>query len=395
MSRNLTSLLPALALFGAAAGVHAAPLQITNDGSYYQSYGPVLSADGNRLAYYSATNPTGGNSDRNMEVFVYDRPSAQLRQITDMPGGSLAGGNQTPSLSGDGSRVAFQRYVISGNYAYFQTQTYDLNTNTLATLTPLGYSESSAISRDGKTIAVSIGNVGLKLYDTTTQTFSGVVMPAPLSFRMSGDGKRIVYEAFAQGVVLYDLATGTSKTISPPGSGYNQYPEISADGNSIVFNARYNPLGQNADGSSEVFRYDIASGQLLQITHGNGRDSMDASLSRDGTRIVFSSADDLTGHNADGNYELFVYDLIAGSFQQMTDTLGLTYSAAGTISDDGNTIAYMSTMNLDGRNPYGNYQIFMDTLAPRVTTTDLPEPGTLALTVLALPLLGAVRRRGR
>jgi len=382
--------LPALALAGLCGIAQAAPLQLSSGNA--NSLGPSLSADGSRVAFYSASNLTGGNADRNFEVFVYERSSAQLRQITDMPGGVLAGGNQEPSLSGDGSRVVFQRFVINGSNAPFQTQTYDLNTDTLSTLTPLGFFESSAISHDGQRIAVSTGNLGLRFYDTATQSFSGVVMPAPLGFSMSGDGGHIAYESFSQGVRLLDVAAGTTTIVSPAGSGFNQRPALSADGNSLAFVASFDPLGLNADGNSELFRYDVVTQTLMQITDTGGAGAQGASLSGDGSRIAFSSSANLTGGNADGNTEVFVYDLLAGSFLQLTDTLG-AFSSDAVLSADGLTIAYVSTMNLNGANPGGGSQVYLDVLAPQ-PPRDLPEPASLALALAALAALlapGAAR----
>jgi Tol biopolymer transport system component len=381
--------MPALLLAG-LAGVcglaQAAPLQLTSGNR--NSFGPSLSADGSRLAFFSASNLTGGNADLNFEVFVYDRGSGQLRQITDQPGGALAGGNQEPSLSGDGSRLVFQHYVINGGNAPFQTQSYDLSTDTLTTLTLPGAFESSAISRDGNLIAVSTDNLGLRFYNTTTKTFSSVLMPAPLGFSMSGDGGRIAYEGFSQGVRLLDVATGTTTIISPQGSGFNQGPAISADGNSLAFVSTFDPLGLNADGNSELFRYDVVTQTLAQITHTSAGGAQAASLSGDGSRIAFGSSADLTGGNADGNTEIFVYDLLAGSFLQLTDTLG-GFSASAVLSEDGLSIAYVSTMNLNGANPGRVPQVFLDELAPQPPQhpRDLPEPASLALALAALVAL--------
>ena len=382
------------ALAALASPALAAPLQVSPGGGFYNSFGPSLSADGSRLAFYSASNPTGGNGDNSFEVFTYERGTAQTRQISNEPGGQFAGGNQTPSLSGDGSRLVYQHFEVSGGYAYFQTKSYDFATNATTTLTPLGYAETSAISHDGKTIAVGTGNLGLRLYDVTTQAFSGVLMGAPGAFAMSGDGKRIVYEAFSQGVRLYDVTTGTTTVISPPGSGYNQHPVLSADGKSLVFTSSYDPLGQNGDHNGELFRYDIASQTLTQLTHSAGGDASSASVSGDGTRIVFSSAANLTSGNADGSTEVFVYDLLAGSFLQITDTLS-AYSASAVISEDGSTVAYVSNMNFNGSNPYGAMQVFLDALPPQQDPGRLPEPSSMALTCCALGLLSTLRRRSR
>ncbi|RZL39973.1 MAG: hypothetical protein EOP35_02255 [Rubrivivax sp.] len=384
---RLLQLVPLLAALATAA--HAAPLQVSSGGR--NSLGPSLSADGSRLAFYSASDLTGGNADNNFEVFLYDRGPAQMRQISNLPGGQFAGGNQTPSLSGDGGRLVFQHFESSGGYSYYQTQSYDLASNTLTTLTPLGYFESSAISRDGRVIAVSTGNLGVRLYDTSTQTFSGVVMPA-VDVSMSGDGSRLAYASFSQSVRLLDVTSDTTTIVSPAGGGYNQNPVLSADGNSIAFVSSFDPLGQNGDGNAELFRYDVPTQTLIQVTHTGGASaSLSASISGDGSRIAFSSSADLTGGNADGNYEVFVYDLLAGSFQQLTDTLGGVFSGDAQLSEDGLTLAYVSNMNINGGNPYGGIQVFMDTLAPQVGRA-LPEPATLALVLGTLALLPALRR---
>lgn len=367
----------------------AAPLQLTSGA--YNSLGPSLSADGNRLAFYSATNPTGGNADHSFEVFVYERAGGQLRQITDHAGGHLTGGHQEPSLSGDGSRVVFQRFTTSGGFAYFQTQSYDLNTNTLQTLTSPGFFETSAISRDGNTIAVATDNLGLRLYDVPTQSFSGAILGNTLGFSMSGDARYIAYEVFSQGVRLLDSTTGTTTILSPNGSGFNQRPAFSADGSSLAFVSAFDPLGLNADGNTELFRYDIGTQTLQQITQTAGGTAGSATLSGDGTRIAFSSSADLTGANADGNTEVFVYDLLAGSFLQMTDTLG-AFSGEAVISEDGLTLAYVSNMNLNGANRSGSLQVFMDVLDPQQR---LPEPASLALVLAALGLLPLGRRLNR
>lgn len=378
----------------AASAAPAAPLQVSVGGGIGQSYGPKLNADGSRLAYYSATNPTGGNADGSWEVFVYDRASGQTRQISDEPGGQFAGGNQTPGISGDGSRVAFQHFIIDSGYGYFQTRVYDLNTNALTTLTQPAFAETSAISRDGKTVAVSLGNVGVRLYDVATQAFTSLPLVNPATFTMSGDGKRLVYDTFSQGVYLYDVTTGATTVISAAGGGggFNQRPMISADGNSVVFTSTFDPLGRNADHSSEVFRYDVPTKTLVQVTQSQG-DSREASLSGDGTRILFSSNGDLAGRNADGNVEIFVYDLLANSFLQMTDALN-SYSGGGTLSEDGNTVAYFSNLDPRGGSPGSSYQIFLDALDPRAPAA-LPEPASAWLALLALGGAGAMRRRQR
>jgi Tol biopolymer transport system component len=372
------------ASLAAACGIaQAAPLQVSSGG--LNSLGPSLSADGSRLAFYSASNIGGTNPDNNFEVFVYERASGQTRQITDMPGGIQAGGSQEPSLSGDGSRLAFQRFQVSGNTALFQTQSYDLNSHTLTTLTPLGGAfEQSAISGDGKRIAVSTDNLGVRFYDAASQSFSAVVAPSVFNMSMSGDGKRLAYEGMG-GVKLFDVDTGITTAVAPQNGAFNQRPMLSADGSRLTFVSTFNPLGQNADGNRELFSFDTLTQSFEQLTHTAGGQMDLGGISGDGSRIAFSSSADLVGENADGNVEVFVYDLLAGDFQQVTHALD-GFSVDATISEDGLTVAYVASRDR------GPMQVFIDALEPRQPDGRLPEPASLALVLAALALLPTVRR---
>lgn len=68
-------------------------------------------------------------------------------------------------LSGDGSWIVFQYFVVSGNIVNYQIQSYDFVMNVFMMLMLLGFFELFVISYDGKIIVVSIGNFGLWLFD--------------------------------------------------------------------------------------------------------------------------------------------------------------------------------------------------------------------------------------
>lgn len=124
-------------------------------------------------------------------------------------------------------------------------------------------------------------------------------------------------------------------------------PAISQDGSRIAFASRDDLLGTNSDGNSEIFLFDGARlsqitntspGSLAnRITNGN----FQPSISDDGRFIAFSSNRDLAGQNADGNLEIFVYDSVASSFAQLTNSTGIVGASDAKLSGDGATIAFI------------------------------------------------------
>src|SRR3954447_12719884 len=65
---------------------------------------PSVSADGTRIAFRSDADIGGGNPDGNTEIFLYDTVARSTTQITSTTGGFNFG----PSISADGQTVAFQ-----------------------------------------------------------------------------------------------------------------------------------------------------------------------------------------------------------------------------------------------------------------------------------------------
>jgi uncharacterized protein (TIGR03437 family) len=124
-------------------------------------------------------------------------------------------------------------------------------------------------------------------------------------------------------------------------------PALSQDGSRIAFASKDNPLGANNDANSEIFLYDGA--RLIQVTNTSPGDLSDRvrngnfqpSISDDGRFIAFSSNRDLAGENADGNFEVFVYDTVALSFTQLTNSSGILGATDAKISGNGAAIAYI------------------------------------------------------
>lgn len=132
-------------------------------------------------------------------------------------------------------------------------------------------------------------------------------------------------------------------------------PAVSQDGSHIALASKDNPLGTNNDGNSEIFVY--ANGRLTQVTNTSpGDDSsrvlngnFQPSISDDGRFIAFSSNRNLTNQNADGNLEIFVYDSLALSLAQLTDSTGIVGASEAKISGNGAYVVYICDRGLAGR----------------------------------------------
>ncbi len=376
----------------ASGGPQAAPVQITPSIGF-NSFGPSLSDDGRKLAFYSASNITGGNADNSFEIHVYDRSTGAITQVSDFAGGHLTGGNQVPLISGDGNRLAYQHFNHGGSTATFQSVLFDHGTGTNTVVTPPATAgETNELSRDGRTLAINTGNLGVRLYDVTSGTLGAPIVPFAFNTALSRDGSRMAIEGFGR-LDLLDRTTGTTRAVTPAGSGFNHRPDLSDDGHWLAFTSTYDPLGTNADRNPELFLFDVLTDTVRQLTHsmGDSFSNTDVSLSADGLRMVFTSQSDLVGGNADGNQEIFQYDVVEDRFTQLTNTAGQgLFSFDAAISGDGLTVAFVSSANVTGANPNRISQLFLQDLAPRATA--VPEPPALLLAAAALGAL-ALRRR--
>jgi uncharacterized repeat protein (TIGR01451 family) len=150
------------------------------------------------------------------------------------------------------------------------------------------------------------------------------------------------------------------------GAGLYSQPAISADGRHIAFwstgDLAPGPGGNNADGSIEIFVYDVESAQVTQVTDSPGSIlggfNLAPSINADGTRIAFYSDRNLAADNKDGNFEIFMYDAGVNPpriVQVTRTTRGVNISPD--ISGGGQHIAFASDQDLDNKD--GNLEIFV------------------------------------
>jgi Tol biopolymer transport system component len=314
-------------------------------------------------------------------------PPCGITQVTTTTGGSIF--SEAPSSNADGALIAFWSYAdltgqnADGNPEIF---TYNTSTNTYKqvtqTLDPASNS-SPSMSADGTLIAfVSFANLTgqnpegsqvIFLYDSTTSSFKQLTISpvdpttgfSQISFhpQISANGNRVVFSSnadltgenrnFATQLFLYEVSEqGFTQLTSTNGGFSNHFPSISADGRQVAFQ-RLEFTGQSA-----IFLYDGGSG-LTNLTGFAANDDLPRpSINAEGTRIAFAFRTDLTGGNPDGNAEVFLFNAASNSFAQVTNTVQPT-NFQPSISADGSHVAFVSNGNLTGGNNDFNPEIFL------------------------------------
>jgi Tol biopolymer transport system component len=165
----------------------------TASDSNRDSYGPSVSADGTKVAFFSDSDFLGqGIQDEQYEVWLYDTTMMTFTRITTATG-SGERGSRVPSLSADGTIVAFYSdsdFLGQGiQDEQYEVWLYDTTTMTLTRVTMASDSNRDSyvpsLSADGTIVALfsdsDFQGQGILdeqyevwLYDTTTMTFTRV-----------------------------------------------------------------------------------------------------------------------------------------------------------------------------------------------------------------------------
>jgi len=258
----------------------------------------------------SSTNLVTGDSNGVQDIFVYDRQTSSMVNITL----SGNGNSYNPAISADGRYVTFYSNAtnlvagdINGRPDIF---VYDRQTSSMQniTLSGNGNSYNPAISADGRYI-----------------TFSSAA-----SNLVAGDinGRPDIF--------VYDRQTSSMVNITLSGNGNSYSPSMSADGRYVTFNSDAdNLVSGDTNGVSDIFLYDRQTDTMESITNGDG-DSVYPSISADGRYVTFNSdADNLVSGDTNGVSDIFLYD-------RQTDTME-------NITIVGNDPSYSPSMSADGR----------------------------------------------
>ncbi|NIS10044.1 MAG: IPTL-CTERM sorting domain-containing protein [Candidatus Dadabacteria bacterium] len=251
-----------------------------------------------------------------------------ITQITD----TESGDNDRPWISDDGTRIVFR-------------------------------SSSNITGGNGD------GNREIVMFDTNTDMFTQITNTTENTFPnkvyINSTGTHVVFDMNADiaggnadlngEVYLYNIAGNSITQITSTTGNNNAGAEVSSDGNLVFFHSSQNLDTNNADGSFEIFRYNVGTMTFSQLTDGaNGSDS--PSINSDNTLIAFQSTALFDGATNDSRRKIFLLDTDGSSISLITDTNDGA-NEEPSINSNGTRIAFQHESNINGKNPDGNFEI--------------------------------------
>lgn len=292
---------------------------------------PSISADGNVVAFATAA-PLDPAVDTNgvSDVYVRDIVAGTTTLVSRRDGPAGVVGDQAsdfPSISGDGTRVAWQSAAINlgdGAVAGLQIHLRDLFPGTTTLVSRAdgaagapgdGISEHVVLNQEGTVAAFE--TTAKNLADGDTDTTRDVHVRALLLDRTE----------------LVSRGTGGAAK----GDGASVEPSISADGDVVAFRTKAkNLVAADADLLDDVYVRARTAGTTTLVSRADGvsgakanAPSQEPALSADGTTVAFrTKATNLTGVPSGGLDQVYVRSLSAGSTSLASRVPGVTGAAA-------------------------------------------------------------------
>ena len=221
------------------------------------------------------------------EIWAMDYDGANQRQVTHQNSISLS-----PRISPDGSRLAFSSITKSG----WEILMYSMDLNRLVSFPRFGGSNfSPAWSGDGTKLAFSSSRSGDPEIYVVDQ--SGANLKRITSFKGPDvspvwnrkTNAQIAWVSGRTGLPqVYTMEADGTNVQRLTDQGYAVSPSWSPNGQFLAL-AWTRHYGAGAPGSEDLYIMDVASKQIVQLTHDGGRNDF-PSWSPDGRHIVFQSS---------------------------------------------------------------------------------------------------------
>jgi uncharacterized protein (TIGR03437 family) len=341
----------------------------------FDNYNPTINFNGSLIAFVTNRKELPGvtNPDGIQQIVLYSTTTQQFTQVTNkneadaISGFVYKGFNSNPQLSGNGNVLVF----ISG---FNHAPTASVNNTDFN-------GEIFLYDVGAKTLTQVTNTTGFAGFPATISQFGTLIPDRPMNIlnqntkHLSNDGNLLVFESAGdlesgkntdrtREVFLYNRATNkfTQITSNSPLPAtptqtdinkidYDFTPGISTNGNYVFLSSILNivPVASggtssvatdNADGSREIFRYEIATAKFRQLTYTPQSprvlDQREALLfpnsNAAGTEIFFTDDVNLIGTNPDTSFE--IYRAIVRPITQTNSFVPALVNAASFASPD-------------------------------------------------------------
>jgi Tol biopolymer transport system component len=305
----------------------------------------AISGDGGSVAFRSAaTNLDDDATDGTQQVFVRDLTlndtilASRADGSAGAPGDANSAGLAPPSLSGDGTFVAFDSFATnldpddSAGTASVFLRNVEGDTTSLVSRADGGSGANAngtafdpSISADGDRIAFVSSATNLDAVDAESST-----------------------DIFVRDRSASDTLVASVSGLGPPGDGPDGHPAIAADGRAVVFESGSSNLYPGFDGNFDIAMRDIQAGQTSLLSRATGASgtigdasSRRPSVSADGTRVAFySEATNLDPDDTDPVSDVYMRET---DIDVTAPTVSIDSAPSGRITDNTPTFEFSST----------------------------------------------------
>jgi len=398
---------------------------------------PMLNKAGDLLAFWSTANldPTKGNSDGNVELFLYDVKAKKFIQVTNTLGTIVHGRTVAPAINSQGTQIVF---VSDQDFSAQPRANPDKNFEVFLAqaVTSTGQVTITQVTNtaDDANLSPSLADNGMIAFNrtlngqippTVTPTPSPTVKPPVfhdvfLPILLKGFAGRTITLQQAVPInyqlYLYDPSqhalplSGVTGLMAGFTGEFEVSPLLNPAATVLLFMSNQDLVGQNSQQVQQIFVYNLAAKTTTQVTHlaETGLESM--SMNGDGSRIAFiykhqlyltilqnngtyteriltpdtetASLPAMSGDGTriaftsdrDGNPELYIYEITADLYLQVTNLPAelSRVSNQASINVDGTYVAF-------GSGQQGNREIYL----AYCPIADLSVQKTAAASVLA------------
>ncbi len=308
---------------------------------------PGISADGRYVVFESFASDIVSEDGGFADIYVRDRVTGSARRVNLTPeGGGANNDSLTPSISANGQYVAYTSLASN----ILPTDSNGVRDVFLVDLETNG-TEIISIATDGTQGNLDSGGFGAGGGHVTGDG-RYVVFGSFASTLVANDNNN------KDDIFVRDRVNGTTERVSvatddTEGNDHSTYAAISEDGRYVVYYSSADSLvPEDNNGVTDIFLRDRQTGETSRISGGTGANEANGAsrfpdISANGRSIVFqSSANNLVPGDTDVFFDIFLYDTQTGETTLISvPAVGEAANGSSTapqVSADGSVVAFQS-----------------------------------------------------